>query len=109
MISIEACWEQEWIELSLLILTTWGCPLITWRIWTCQLQKKEVFEAIRELSSDKAPGPDGLTGRFYKACWPTIKESVMQVLAAIWDRKFGHFSKLNSALVTLIPKKEGAD
>jgi hypothetical protein len=33
----------------------------------------------------------------------------MQVLAAIWDRKFGHFSKLNSALVALIPKKEGAD
>jgi hypothetical protein len=30
----------------------------------------------------------------------------MQVLAAIWDRKFGHFSKLNSALVTLIPKKK---
>jgi hypothetical protein len=33
----------------------------------------------------------------------------MQVLAVVWDRKFGHFSKLNSALVTLIPKKEGAD
>jgi hypothetical protein len=69
------------------------------------ITEKEVFEAIKELSSDKAPGPYGFTGRFFKACWPAIKESVMQVLAAIWDRKFGHFSKLNSALVTLIPKR----
>jgi hypothetical protein len=47
-----------------------------------------------------APQIQGVT-----ACWPTIKENVMQVLATIWDRKFGHFNKLNSALVTLIPKK----
>jgi hypothetical protein len=73
------------------------------------ITEKEVFEAIKEMPSDKAPGPDGFIERFYKACWPTIKENVMQVLAAIWDRKFGHFSKLNSAFVTLIPKKEGGD
>jgi hypothetical protein len=37
------------------------------------ITEKEVLEAIKELSSDKAPGPDGFTGRLYKACWPTIK------------------------------------
>ena len=28
----------------------------------------EVWHTIKDLPSDKAPGPDGFTGRFYKSC-----------------------------------------
>jgi hypothetical protein len=35
--------------------------------------EEEVWSTIKKLPSDKAPGPDGLTGRFYKSCWPVIK------------------------------------
>jgi hypothetical protein len=66
----------------------------------------EVWETIGELPSDKAPGPDGFTGRFYKVCWSTIKDDI---LAAIWSRKFDRFSKLNTAYITLVPKTDGAD
>lgn len=33
----------------------------------------EVWTAIKSLPSDKAPGPDGFTGRFYKTAWQIIK------------------------------------
>jgi hypothetical protein len=73
-----------------------------------QIDENEVLESIMQLPSDKAPGPDGYTCRFYKVCWPIIKRDVMAVIAAIWCRKFGQFGRLNTAFVTLIPKKEGA-
>jgi hypothetical protein len=72
------------------------------------MSEKEVFEIIKQLPSDKAPGPDGYTERFYKVCWPIIREDLMAVISAISSRKFGQFGRLNTAYVTLIPKKEGA-
>jgi hypothetical protein len=39
--------------------------------------EEEVWETIKCLPSDKAPGPDGFTGRFYKTCWPIIKSDIM--------------------------------
>jgi hypothetical protein len=29
----------------------------------------EVLAAIKSMPSDKAPGLDGFSGAFYKACW----------------------------------------
>jgi len=71
--------------------------------------EEEVWKTIKELPSDKAPGPDGFTGRFYKSCWPIIKVDVMAAISAVWSRKFDNFGALNSAFITLLPKKEGAD
>jgi len=33
----------------------------------------------------------------------------MAVISEIWGRKFAHFDTINTTLVTLIPKREGAD
>ena len=33
--------------------------------------EEEFWDSIRGLPSDKAPGPNGFTGRFYKVCWST--------------------------------------
>jgi hypothetical protein len=71
--------------------------------------EKEVWETIKQLPSDKAPGPIGFTGGFYKACWPIIKQDMMRAVSAIWSRRFRNFDKLNSAYITLIPKVVGAD
>ena len=43
----------------------------------------EVWRTIQQLPSDKAPGPDGFTGRFYKSCWPIIKEDIMTAISAV--------------------------
>jgi hypothetical protein len=71
--------------------------------------EKEVWETIKHLPSDKAPGPDGFIGIFYKLCWSVIKEDIMAAMSAIWSRKFYNFNSLNSAYITLIPKVEGAE
>jgi hypothetical protein len=69
--------------------------------------KLELWNTIRSLPNDKAPGPDGFTGCFYKSCWNIIKMDIMVVVAAVWNRKFDNFGLLNSAYITLIPKHDG--
>jgi hypothetical protein len=70
---------------------------------------QEVWETIKELPPDKAPGPDGFTGLFCKACWPVIKTDVMAAVSAIRGRKFSNFGRLNTAYIAMIPKKDGAN
>jgi hypothetical protein len=36
--------------------------------------KEEIDEVIKELPTDKAPGPDGFNGMFIKRCWHIIKQ-----------------------------------
>ena len=44
----------------------------------------EVWKTISGLPSDKAPSPDGFTGRFYQVCWPLIKK-----ISWLQYRRFG--------------------
>ena len=60
--------------------------------------EEEVWNTIKILPSDKAPGPDGFTGRFYKACWPIIKEDIMAAVSAIWNRKFVNLGALTQPI-----------
>jgi hypothetical protein len=66
---------------------------------------EEVWNTIKELPSDKAPGPDGFTGSFYKSCWAIIKNDVMAAVHSLWSRNFRNLWKLNCSYITLIPKK----
>ena len=47
--------------------------------------EEEVWNSIKMLPPDKAPGPDGFTGRFYQACWPIIKKEVKEAISAVWS------------------------
>ena len=67
--------------------------------------EEEVWKTIKSLPADKAPGPDGFTGNFYQVCWPIIKPEIMAAISAVWSRKFNNFEVLNSAYITLLPKK----
>ena len=64
-----------------------------------------MWKTIKSLPSDKAPGPDGFTRKFYQVCWPIIKPEIMTAISAVWSRKFNNFEVLNSAYITLLPKK----
>jgi hypothetical protein len=68
----------------------------------------EVQATMRDMPSDRAPGPDGLTGTFYKSAWSVIKNDVVDALNAVFFGDNRMFHKLNNAFVVLLPKKPGA-
>jgi hypothetical protein len=38
--------------------------------------EEEVWHTLKDLPSDKSPGPDGMTGAFFKTAWLVIKLDV---------------------------------
>ena len=47
--------------------------------------EQEVWDTIREMPADRAPGPDGFNGLFYKVAWPIIKQDIMNAINAMWS------------------------
>ena len=70
----------------------------------CPFSEEEVWATIKGMPLDKAPGPDGFTGRFYKTCWNIIKGDIMLALEAIQRGHVFKFKLLNTAFITLLPK-----
>jgi hypothetical protein len=73
-----------------------------------EFSEEEVWGAIKEIPSDRAPGPDGFIGAFYRHAWPWIKQDIMAALSKVHRGEGRGFGKLNGALITLIPKKADA-
>jgi hypothetical protein len=70
--------------------------------------EEEVWSTIKEMPADRAPGPDGFMGEFYRRAWPTIKHDIMACLLKLAVGDGRGFARLNRALITLIPKKTEA-
>lgn len=66
----------------------------------------EILHSIKELPAEKAPGPYGFTGTFYKTCWPIIKGEIMAALHSFHNLRAGPLEKLNGANIVLIPKSD---
>ncbi|KAM0864696.1 hypothetical protein ACQ4PT_043753 [Festuca glaucescens] len=73
-----------------------------------EFTEQEVWEVIKEVPQDRAPGPDGFIGAFYQHAWQWIRQDAMAALCKFRRGDGICFGKLNSALITLIPKKEEA-
>jgi hypothetical protein len=58
--------------------------------------EEEVWATIKDMYLDKALGPDGFMGRFYKYCWSIIKGDVLMALDAIQRGHVFKFCLLNT-------------
>jgi hypothetical protein len=67
------------------------------------------MNTVHALPGDKAPGPDGFTGTFYKACWHIIKNDLMAAIDCFYHLRTGPLERLNGAFIALIPKKDIAE
>jgi hypothetical protein len=71
--------QTNGVDMDCIRLTRGQVPAID----RCFLE--EVWNIIKSLPLDKAPGPDGFTCHFFQAAWPIIKHDILQALAAIWS------------------------
>ena len=82
-----------------------GLPHVNLEHLEEEFSEEEIQAAVKELKSDKAPGPDGFIGLFYKSCWGIIKEDLKAAINFFYAQHDQHFKHLNTAHVVLIPKK----
>lgn len=47
---------------------------------TAPISLQEIKIDLDLMDANKAPGPDGSTTRFYKACWSTIKDDLLKMV-----------------------------
>jgi len=68
---------------------------------------EEIDDIVKNLPTDKSPGPDGFNTDFIKKCWPIIKQDFYNLCQAFFDGKIC-LQSINGSHITLIPKFEGA-
>jgi hypothetical protein len=69
---------------------------------------QEIEAVIKELPSEKASGPDGFIGCFYKKCWFVIKEDLVQALTFFYNNQTAKLGLVNTAHIVLLPKIQDA-
>lgn len=66
---------------------------------------KEILKSVKELNTNKSPGPDGLTSEFYKHFITKLGPLFKEMTKQSFNKKMLPDS-LNESLITLIPKDE---
>jgi mannosylglycoprotein endo-beta-mannosidase len=66
----------------------------------------EVRKVIMDLPSDRAPGPDGFSGSFFKLCWEIIADDLMLALCHLSRGHCQSLGCMNSSIMILLPKNE---
>ncbi|KAE8814645.1 Serine/threonine-protein kinase SMG1 [Hordeum vulgare] len=69
---------------------------------------EEIWAAVRRMPAHKAPGPDGFSAKFLRACWGIIRQDILDVFEQLFLLRGRGFGKLNQALLTLLPKRADA-
>ena len=63
----------------------------------------EIDLVVRNLPSDKAPGPDGFNTDFVKKCWPIISQDFYNLCNAFYQGDVC-LQSLNGSHIVLVPK-----
>jgi len=83
-----------------------GLPVIDTSLLDVCFSEEEVWRTIQEIPVDRAPGPDGFTGLFYRTAWNIIKPDIMRAFHALWALDGRSLYLKNQAYIVLLKKKE---
>lgn len=64
---------------------------------------EEINYVLKDLPTDRAPGPDGFNGMFVKKCWKIIEKDFRQLIQEFYEGKL-ILENINASFITLIPK-----
>jgi hypothetical protein len=67
-------------------------------------EPEEIKQTVMRLPSEKAPGPEGFVGLFYKKCWTIIQNDLIAALRAFHSLRTQWLHLINEANVVLILK-----
>jgi hypothetical protein len=73
-----------------------------------QFTEEEIWNAIKEMPNEKAPGPDGFIISFYQKSWQIIKKDLLEVFNCFYAADGRFLEQINGAYTVLFPKKQGA-
>lgn len=79
-----------------------GLPRLDLQELAARFTMDEVVRIVRETPSDRAPGPDGFSGAFYKAAWSVVGPNVVRVFHAFWELECRSLNLLNEAIMVLL-------
>lgn len=71
--------------------------------FTEEEEEEEVKKVIFSMKENSAPGPDGFGVCFYKNCWGSIKEEIMEMVNDFYLGNL-YIARLNYGVITLLPK-----
>lgn len=73
-----------------------------------QLTQQEVEQAVKKLPHNKAPGPDGYTGEFFKSFMDLLLPDLMATYKQVMENQPPSLYPMNTSYIALIPKKKGS-
>ena len=57
-----------------------GLPTLDLAHLDDQFSEEEIKMAVMDMHGEKAPGPDGFVGEFFKSCWDYIHNDLVRAL-----------------------------
>jgi hypothetical protein len=69
---------------------------------------EEMDQALKQMKTDTAPGPDGFTVSFYRAFWPQLRDQFKEMLDLLFEGRLDLW-RINYGVISLIPKVKDAN
>jgi hypothetical protein len=73
------------------------------------IEDNEIKKVVMGLQSEKAPGPDGFIGLFYRCCFDVVKDDLSKAINDFYHLKCRSLHLVNEANIILLPKREVSD
>jgi hypothetical protein len=66
--------------------------------------EEEIATVVKEMPKERAPGPDGFIGMFYKKCWTVVKDDIVQAILSFYCHRIARLNLINEANIVLVPQ-----